>query len=193
MKLIDILVQELPKRGGWPDGGILSVQDCDKWICFSTLPEVEISGLGEWVNHDGGWVSCIKNCEHLAEDYSKSIITREQYEAALAASKPEWDGEGLPPVGTVCEYIKKSLTVKEWTECTIDYVGSSFIVYRDCYGVEFTSIKCDIEFRPIRSEADKKKEAAIFAIAELCRGSASNGHSAELIYDAIKSGKILID
>lgn len=40
---------------------------------------------------------------------------------------------------------------------------------------------------------DKKRGEAVFAIAELCRESASNGHSAELIYDAIKSGKIVID
>lgn len=40
---------------------------------------------------------------------------------------------------------------------------------------------------------DKKRGEAVSAIAELCRQSASNGHSAELIYDAIKSGKIVID
>lgn len=40
---------------------------------------------------------------------------------------------------------------------------------------------------------DKKRGEAVFSIAELCRESASNGHSAELIYDAIKSGKIVID
>ncbi|MGX5087094.1 hypothetical protein [Enterobacter sp. UPMP2052] len=42
-------------------------------------------------------------------------------------------------------------------------------------------------------KGDKKRGEAVFAIAELCRESASNGHSAELIYDAIKSGKIVID
>lgn len=29
MKLIDLLVQELPKRGGWPDGVTRIVQDFD--------------------------------------------------------------------------------------------------------------------------------------------------------------------
>ena len=105
----------------------------------------------------------------------------------------EWDGEGLPPVGTVCEYIKKSLTVKEWTECTIDYVGSSFIVYRDCYGVELTSIKCDIEFRPIRSEADKKRDEAIKKICEVLSVGKNTEDDAKNIYEYIKSGKIVID
>ena len=45
-------------------------------------------------------------------------------------------------------------------------------------------------FRPIRSEADRKRDAAKNAIAELCRSSASNGHSADLIYDAIAAGEI---
>ncbi|EBM9967036.1 hypothetical protein AU710_00025 [Salmonella enterica subsp. enterica serovar Corvallis] len=40
---------------------------------------------------------------------------------------------------------------------------------------------------------DKKRGEAVHAIAELCRNSASNSHSAELIYDAIKCGKIVID
>ncbi|MEH5066384.1 hypothetical protein [Enterobacter hormaechei] len=174
MKLIDILVQELPKRGGWPHGSERCMQTDGLYVTFPDIGD---------------------HCDFVAKCMAEGIriATREQYEAAIAASKPEWDGEGIPPVGTVCEYTKQSLTVKEWTECTVDYVGSSFIVYRDCYGVELTGIKGDIKFRPVRSEADKKKEEVVFAIAELCRQSASNGHSAELIYDAIKSGKIVID
>lgn len=195
MKLIDILVQELPKRGGWPEQGVVAVQDCDKWICFSTLPEVEISGLGEWHNNGGEWVTCIKNCEHLAEDYSKTIITREQYEAALAASKPEWDGEGLPPVGMEIEY--KFTKVNYRTDFSrgkvLAYGMNNVFMEHWSNKNEFIQPLDKIEFRPIRSEADRKKEAAIFAIAELCRESASNGHSGELIYDAIKSGKIVID
>lgn len=48
----------------------------------------------------------------------------------------------------------------------------------------------NVKFRPIRSEAEIMREEAKNAIAELCRASASNGHSADLIYDAIASGKI---
>lgn len=106
-------------------------------------------------------------------------------------TEPSWDGVGLPPVGCECEYIKSSL--KEWTACVIDYVGSSFIVYRDCYGVELTGIICDIQFRPLRSEADKKRDAAIKAIddwlPEYTTDTPSLYH-ATAMYAAIEAGSI---
>lgn len=45
-------------------------------------------------------------------------------------------------------------------------------------------------FRPIRTESERKRKEAIDAIAELCRSSSSNGHSAELVYSAIEAGNI---
>lgn len=71
------------------------------------------------------------------------------------------------------------------------YCGKSFAIV-DIDGSE-SWMSLNQAMRPVRLEVDKKKEAAIFAIADLCRESASNGHLAELIYDAIKSGKIVID
>lgn len=177
MKLIDLLVQELPKFGGWPEGCI-----------FAKYVDVYVYYYAD----DHGFICPMTNhltqLAILPDDYTYATVTRDQYEAALAASqKPEWNGDGLPPAGTVCEYMKMSLAVKEWTECTIDYVGSSFIVYRDCYGVELTSIKCDIEFRPLRSEADKKREDTCMNIYELIR---HRSDIAEAIYDAIAAGEI---
>lgn len=173
MKLIDILVLELPKRGGWPDGGILAVQDCDKWICFSASPEVEISGLGEWGNHDGDWVLSIKNCEHLAEDYSKSIITIEQYEAALAASKPEWDGEGVPPVGADVQCICNQFPSEGQEKLLgkILYSGEYTILHtyktneQHHVPVESVLMTKHWSITPIRSEADKKREIGVLSLA----------------------------
>lgn len=159
MTLLELLVEELPGRGGWPNRGILAVQDVDKWICFSTLPEVEINGgewgNGEWGNNGGEWVSCIKNCEHLAEDYSKAIITREQYEAALAASKPEWDGEGLPPVGTEAEVSVDGGRTWCLYRATSEHNGMRLVEIGN-FTEEFQSNNW--MFRPMRSEADKKRE-----------------------------------
>lgn len=116
--------------------------------------------------------------------------------AIASASKQEWDGEGLPPAGCRVEAKYGG----EWVEATVAYAGwpdthSNAIAWNEAlvFNCETTRPFWADEFRPIRSEADKKKQETIFAIAELCRGSASNGHSAELIYDAIKSGKIVID
>lgn len=179
MKLIDILVQELPMRGGWPNGSTRCMQTDGLYVTFPDIGD---------------------HCDFVAKCMAEGprIATREQYEAALAASKTDWDGEGLPPVGCECEY--KDTGTGEWVSVEIKYSSSQIVVFSG--GIRFIESAVEIskdvvidkpQFRPIRSEADKKKEEAVFAIAELCRGSASNGHSAELIYDAIKSGKIVID
>lgn len=97
---------------------------------------------------------------------------------------PVWSGEGLPPVGCECEYTKESLPGDEWTQCTVDYVGSSFVVYRDCYGVELTGIIGDIKFRPIRSEADEKRDDRASAIDGFISGfrGQKTGSNKELAY-----------
>ncbi|HCR2016720.1 TPA: hypothetical protein QCI64_001550 [Enterobacter asburiae] len=177
MKLIDILVQELPDLGGWPIGADGLYQNAKGHLigvqgCIISPVDMEL-GI-------------------VAEDLHRSV-TREQYEAALAESKPQWDGEGLPPVGAEFEHSfhADGFSTWHWRRCTA--VGKHGVLCVDEKDTELYLNDTNNRFRPIRSEADKKKEAVIFAIAELCRQSASNGHSAELIYDAIKSGKIVID
>ncbi|EFJ2475466.1 hypothetical protein G5Z15_003788 [Escherichia coli] len=81
--LLQILVEELPKRGGWPDGALNATQDKDGEVCFSdgAVPEF---GLAAW--EGGNW--CGNEFYTItAIDYATAIITRDQYEAALAASK----------------------------------------------------------------------------------------------------------
>lgn len=83
MKLIDLLVKELPKRGGWPEGALNATQDKDGEVCFSAgaVPEF---GYAAWAGGDwcGNEFYTIR-----ASDYATAIVTREQYEASLAASK----------------------------------------------------------------------------------------------------------
>lgn len=49
------------------------------------------------------------------------------------------------------------------------------------------------EFRPIRSEADKKRDEAIKKICEVLSVGKSTEDDAKNIYEYIKSGKIVID
>ena len=94
MKLLDLLVKELPKRGGWPDGALNATQDKDGEVCFSSgaIPEF---GHAAW--EGGDWCG---NEFHTsrARDYDTAIITRDQYESALAASEGwiEWAGGDCP-------------------------------------------------------------------------------------------------
>lgn len=100
MKLIDLLVKELPKRGGWPDGALNATQDEDGEVNFSE-DATPVFGSVAW--HDGDW--CGNEFYTIrASDYDTAIITREQYEFALAASKAvvghngwiQWAGGDCP-------------------------------------------------------------------------------------------------
>lgn len=295
MKLIDILVEEIPKRGGWDAKWHQCAQDGNGEVCFFTDGEINFRrSFDAWsipshgvARHDGKARLGLL----LADDYQETIITREQYESALAAKNdgwidwgggecpvpcgtmvdvkhrygavsenqqawpkghkegdvivnplsnagqafwrhensvmdiiayrlhqpqeaaqpkadeeddlnecigqataPLWNGEGLPPVGCECEYSLNG--GKTWWKCKIDYiVGTQGVVmlcdtFEGVQYVQFSSYSDALKFRPTRSEAEQKRDAAKNAIAELCRSSASNGHSADLIYDAIAAGKI---
>ena len=105
----------------------------------------------------------------------------------------EWNGEGLPPVGCACEAKMPQEIGNPWKWRRVKVVAAGeAIAENEClvYDVETSRPAWVDEFRPIFTEAERKHEETKNAIAELCRSSASNGHSADLIYDAIAAGKI---
>lgn len=103
MKTIDVLVEELPKRGGWPDGVVCFVQDVDGFFAgYKRKPTTSYGGI--WTSdgylNDSGWWSKALGCDH-----ETAIITSEQYEAALAAKNEgwiEWGGGECP----VADFLK---------------------------------------------------------------------------------------
>lgn len=101
----------------------------------------------------------------------------------------EWDGEGMPPVGCECEFNAHE---RGWEKCSVLYASKYTVLLRTARDgdPEEAFTPEDLKFRPIRSEADKKRTEAIHIIADLCRDSASNGHSGQLVYDAIAAGKV---
>lgn len=88
-----------------------------------------------------------------------------QYETPRPAA---WTGEGLPPVGTVCE-VDGSAGPTGWGECTIRYVSDDVIVFkRVAYGFEsFSSIGED-SFRPIRTPEQIAAEERIASAYRMC-------------------------
>jgi hypothetical protein len=285
MKLIDMLVEDGLNGWQWPDGVECITQDNGssiyKGVAFG-YHKAPYLKKNIWLANNGtGHADAkIKKYDVVADDWDTAIITREQYEAALAAKNdgwidwpggecpviesamvdvryrdgsihkaqradsyewghgyahfvttgadiiayrlhkpqeaeqakaddeadlnecigqdaaPVWNGEGLPPVGCECEYLDSN---NEWYPVTIKYASNQIVVICGMTNIfgekQETEIAKDIQldkpqFRPIRSEAERKRDAAKNAIAELCRSSASNGHSADLIYDAIAAGKI---
>lgn len=175
MKLIDLLVQELPKRGGWPDGVDAVEQDSE-----GQLFEMESDYCSDFK---------LKKCD----DWIADVVTKQQYESALAASqKPAWNGEGLPPVGCECEYQYK-VHGSEW--CKFECVavdGKAVFGWSNNTPVALQSNTHN--FRPLRTEAERKRDEAISEIGKASQLISNNKeqikHIAKHIYDAIAAGKI---
>lgn len=273
MKLIDILVQELPKRGGWPEGRNYAWQDETGEIRFDTEIDCDFFPQER--------VLCEKRrpIGKIFIDVSDSfIVTREQYEAALAAKnegwiywgggecpvdtknlvdirlkvgftykschpgdyswrhaggggdiiayrlhQPQqvarteeeqeadlnecigqdvesaWNGEGLPPVGCECElkykchdddaYWERVIIIWQRGDDTlVEYVGGHF---KNTVQLTHNTSKL-VDFRPIRSEADKKRDEAVAVMLSVFGSNAATGTKAALkaIYDAIAVGKV---
>lgn len=246
MKLVDILVEELPKRGGWPDDSDEMCQsqfDCEIYTNSRLLPDFYVGERSEDNSIDNG-------------------VTREQYEAALAAKNegwiewgggecpvadflkveyqlrggakgsesakilewqheggrhdiiayrlhqpqeaeqakselndcieqdaaPVWNGEGLPPVGVECE--SKQFAQIDWHKFRVVAIenGCVFGFWNDKVGVCLDSKHW--EFRQLRTEAERKREAAIKELTSvICgefpdTGMATAAMYAARVYDA---------
>lgn len=120
MKLIDILVEELPKLGGWPEDVEAITQDSDRSINnYRTADGLETNEYGAW-RYSLAWQCYLlshDDVSFLADDYTTAIITREQYEAALAAKNDgwiEWGGGECPvPCGTAVDVKHRCGAVSE--------------------------------------------------------------------------------
>lgn len=205
MKLIDLLVQELPKRGGWPEGAEIAVQDADYQICFSSHGDVYTNKCqtdwygGDWC--DGDWSNPF--IDTIADDRHECIVTRKQYESALSASKkPTWNGEGLPPVGAKVEFfinprlgyrnawIPDAGTEMEVVAHKTTTDGNDVAVcYWDKGGAGRSCCFVPESLKPLRTEAEKKRDEVINEIASMI-GRGTFYEDAERIYDAIAAGKI---
>lgn len=86
MRLIDLLIKELPKRGGWPVNISYIAQDegSATWG-FRYKPERDSDG--EWMDTSESGYEMEIVCIGAADDCNTSVVSRKQYEAALADSK----------------------------------------------------------------------------------------------------------
>lgn len=189
MKLIDLLVKELPKRGGWPEGAV----ECCRHYGTNSIDFYDETGNWDDDCYLKYGKDFAKDCiyEETSGSHRLQSVSRSEYESALAASqKPAWNGEGLPPVGCECEV-------------SVDG-GRSWCAYRainEKNGVRLIEIGNLTEefqnnnwiFRPLRTEADKKRDAALDAIYGAI-ASAKREHNrsdeADEVYKAIAAGKI---
>lgn len=190
MKLIDLLVRELPKRGGWPEGAI----ECCRHYGTNSIDFYD--GTGNW--DDDCYLKYgkdfAKDCiyEETSGSHLLQSVSRSEYQSALAASKKSsWNGQGLPPTWCECE-ARLRCNDGEWF--LFRCVGVDCGVAFGWAGKDAVTLgKGSYEFRPLRSEAERKRDAFINAVLDdmrviLCDLSLRD--EVAVIYDAIAAGKI---
>ena len=108
----------------------------------------------------------------------------------LEIAQPEpWTGEGLPPVGMVCEAMLPSMN-HQWAEAVVvwhhpEHEGSAVVAHNGGRLIGWSSA-----FRPIRTPeqiAAEEREKAVFEIAHILidnRHDSAEYHQAGRIYDA---------
>lgn len=269
MKTIDFLVEELPKRGGWPDGAIgagflsgegtlyfwdknndcppkwtidtdIEVEDGDEEVTreqYEAALSAKSDGWIEWGGGDcpldHGLIIDAKDRDgyiHYGEVVGKSLYIDdifwnrgvcaledneiiayrlhkpqevEQEEADDEADlnecigqgvSPVWNGEGLPPVGCECEFMKHTLdAIPNYRRGIIKYVSEYTVVIVEALSHgEFVAHPRTCDFRPIRPEADRKRDIAVGKIFDvICKSLTDESESTSFaIYDAIAAGKI---
>lgn len=106
-----------------------------------------------------------------------------------------WDGEGLPPIGMEIEY--KFTKVNYRTDFSrgkvLAYGMHNVFMEHWASKNEFIQPLDKIEFRPIRSEADRKRDDIcdkIYGAMTNAKRKDNRSDMAEEIYDAIAAGKI---
>lgn len=228
MRLIDLLVKELPKRGGWPEGvdtvrqnckgqlfeiysdycSDFKLEKCDDWIAdVVTKQQYEdaLEASEGWIDWHGGdcpvdsdaivEVKCRHPSSHqfnndragdfywphdglgydiIAYRLQQPTKSEQACDDAAEADEeadlnecigqdfdtPEWNGEGLPPVGTICQAkVPRSITGWEWrrvkvVESGITGAEKEVLVY----DLETTIPAWTDEFRPLRTEAERARD-----------------------------------
>lgn len=151
-----------------------TVKNIKRWDCNSVIVE---TGHGPDFCHPNKIPS------------GAEFVTADQWMAAKeAACNTEWDGDGLPPVGCECE-IKR---VADWMPVTIKFISDYHTVFTTFGGTEDCYQTCSLQFRPIRSEADKKRDEAVVELSSVIdyRNGCSSKPLAGWLYDTIAAGKI---
>lgn len=170
MTLLELLRQELPKRGGWPEGAV-------KATSYGFVP-----GVHFW-DDDELRVDC---SDLTTRALGEGLVTREQYEAT------GWDGTGLPPVGVDVEFTIGTYDIETDFDGILPAEGEIVeviahkttsdgndvaVVYWDDEGAGRSACFVPGCLRPLRTEAER-------AIDEMVRLSGVSIGAAKILYDA---------
>lgn len=140
MKLIDLLVKELPKRGGWPEGVEAMAQDANGAVQnYRDTDDIRIDSQHAFgASRIVGSYSIEEDEVSAATDRLTSIITRAKYEAALDKNDGwiEWGGGECPVDGDTIVEVKLRKTNPRagdftWSHYGIDCDIIAYRIHRD--------------------------------------------------------------
>lgn len=154
------------------------------------------AGDFNWL-HDGFGGYIIAYRLHKPHESSKSDDEADLNECIGQDVATVWSGEGKPAIGEKCEHHSGG----QWEVVTIAGIYENLVTgFTDYWMVKEDGSSYTVgnpyRFRPIRSEADKKRDEAVQA---LCDAGGGNGKVDEMagygscwfdVYDAIAAGKV---
>lgn len=203
MKVIDLPAKEMTEINGWIEwhGGDCPVDsDAIVEVKFRNQSRNKFNndraGDFYWSHHGfGGDIIAYRLTRDANDRANDDTIERDLNECiGQDIDVPEWNGDGLPPVGTIC----MANLANGWTDVKVAYIGDEGGC-REALVFEIKSTKpawAD-EFRPLRTEAEKLRDEAGLALyhainwnAEGEMVSPSRMEDYKKAYDAIAEGKI---
>ena len=195
MKLVDILARHMSV---WAHGVKTISQSANgelrdeaNYFLTEKLPEFADDGLHQQVTHaqwqaavdalkaapiqiigdlpKPGWIVPEKTADLITNGWLESPSLFTQHIGRINRKLPEWNGEGLPPVGTVCEW--KHVASETWHQAKVNYIGCAYVIFANHAGDdEQHYYRRDISFRPIREPEeiiDTERESAIKAFMKI--------------------------
>lgn len=75
----------------------------------------------------------------------------------------KWNGQGLPPVGEVCEFRKTNTDFRyDFVRVEVLFISDQLVVLQHSASKNHLSVLVDeVEFRPLKSEAERKRDEAV--------------------------------
>lgn len=126
------------------------------------------------------------NIDHMVTQVKDMFKDIPGVEIEVVTSPAKWNGKGLPPVGCECELYDSE---SGWDVVFVKYVGNKTVVVDLLDGDEYSFELSTCEFRPLRTEAERKRDQSVQALSEFF-GHAAGLYNLRGLYDAIAAGKI---
>lgn len=182
--LLPRLIAELPALGGWPEWA----HEC---VIHNGAKRVMFYDEDERFSHQPKF----PQIEIDKESDVEISVSREAYETALASRNPKWDGDGLPPVGCRVE-VKADDFEGGWLVIDVVYVHNGEVAgivqsdneYLNDRLEKFSAGYNRAEFRPIRSEEDRRRDEATQSILDIL-----NDYDFELVHIRSDQRRIATD